>query len=234
MSRRKQKTPVVLIYAQFPPGEDSGATRSIEPWVREAEAIFGHQPQFDVISLFGTDARHDRIVQVLRRVRSRKGLVAFYGAGCECGSALFEDQIALQRDDMPLMPAIGLLDAGLLSNKIVYVVACHSGKLLGRSLTDGRHSTTYIGYEDEVSASDEESVDFDSIQVPGFQESVNSGLTVLHEGGTCREARDRIYDEYQWWIDYWMERNDMPKVLTLIGNQQALSLAIGNPRESLM
>lgn len=229
MRNKNQKIPVLLIYAQFTPEEDYGATCRIESWVSEAQMWFENDQRFYLTSLFGTEACRERILHELDNLRETKALVVFYGVGCECGSSLFGTQVALRPEDEPLIPAIGLLDVHLLYNKIVYVVSCHSAKFLGRHACEAENGALcYIGYGEEVYVS------IDSREIPGLRESVNIGLQVLQNGGTCCEARERIHAEYQRHICCSLLKYDIQAAWALISSQQALYPCLGRVDESLV
>jgi hypothetical protein len=211
--------PIVLIQADWVTGQDVGASRFVHSWAETAlKRLMKLKRRYFVIPLLGKMATRTCVERELSKIVDKRGLVVFYGRGCSCGESLFETRLD---PDAPLLSVLSVINVNLLKNKIVYVVACHSAKMLGPYAVKA-NTISYIGYLDSISAG----VTNQTV-LGGFEEAANIGLRVLTESkGTCHEARDAIYKTYDKWIQTCLHERTFEGVLN--------ALALSNGRDALV
>ena len=214
------RIPAIVIYAEWHPGRDHGDSWSIRPWVNAGMDVLMKSKRFKVTFLRGRDATREKVRETLDEMRGRKGLVVFYGHGCDCGEALLESG-----GNPPLRAALSSRDGLLLKGKVVYAVGCHCARGVGEALRDD--VLCYLGYEDMLSCEREGGSG-------GCKEqAVNAGLAVLAAGGTCEEAWTAIRDGYSRQIVASARRDALLLALDLANSLDALAEPLGDAAASL-
>jgi len=164
-------------------------TRSTYPWASLIKEQFEAQG-WQVCDLGENLAITTQVESALQTVDST--IFVFYGHGSE-------DYMEGQNGE----PLIHLDNVNLLTDKIVYTVACWTAKMLGK--TAERFVRCYCGYDNKVI------LILDKFYLEKLGECVNVGLFEMLEGGTMEQARQRILMEYDRWIDYFTgEGNEGP------------------------
>ena len=183
--------PILFINASWPSEKDRGATGISSEWaqqaLRELVNYNARKRDYKIIKLCGSDATRENIEDALQKVKHKKGMVVFYGHGCKCGEVLYESQYGL---NTPFLAALDPINCRLLSNKIVYAVACYSAKVLGKYVTR-KGAISYIGYEGALVLL------ADHKRVPALKQAVNVGLELLtQKNATCIQAHSSIYRHF--------------------------------------
>jgi len=189
----------------------SNPTRSTYPWASLIKEQFETQG-WRVCDLGENLAVTTQVESTLQSVDST--VFVFYGHGSEDG---MEGQNG--------EPLIHLGNVNLLKDKIVYVVACWTAKVLGKQAE--HFVRCYCGYDDEII------LRLDKFYLEKLGECVNAGLFVMLEGSTSEQARQRIVAEYEHWIDYFsigdgnVDKRSVEFAADLRHNRDALRL-LGN------
>jgi hypothetical protein len=216
MPKRKPHIPVVVIQSerQLTTSEVDQPSLAVRLWAANAVKELKQNPRLHIVPLLGPKATRHRIESELSKIKRKKGLVVFYGHGCICGESLFENQAEV---DEPMRPALSAINVELLENKIVYAVACYSAKTLGPYAVNNTGVLSYIGYTAELATGADSNG-----PIAALGECVNSGLTVLTEdGGTCLDARDKIYRTFTKWINLYDAKDTFDDYI------HAIAFAIG-------
>ncbi len=136
-----------------------------------------------VTDLAINDAIRQKIEDILKN--SENTVFIFYGHG-------MPDKMVGQNGNS----AIDLSNLNLLSQQIVYVVACYTAKILG--VASASVARCYIGYDQPVI------VYFDSPYVDCLEECVNKAILIMLDepNHTIEKARNKAIEIYSQWIDY--------------------------------
>ncbi len=192
----------------------SDATRVSYDWAESAKKYMASK-DFEVEDFARDNAVRNSIETALKN--GALGLFLFYGHG-------EPDKMLSQA----VIPVIDLDNVHLLQNKIVYVVACWTAKTLGKA--SEKYVRVYLGYKDEVV------VWFDPPYKDHLEKCVNMGIRSMMEDAdrTIGQARRRIIDEYDHWIDYYTigdgatDSMSISFAADLRHNRDALSEIIGD------
>ncbi len=209
----------IIIQTAGPENGESGVDTFTRAWATSAVKRLKDRRRYRVITIRDADATRATVERVLTRVRNRRGILVFYGRGCDCGGSLLQSKRSAKERWMPLVDGA---NASLLRNKIVYVVACHSAKCLaGYARKNG--AIAYIGYVDKVSPGITGSVPDAGHVRRGFTECMNAGLRILTErAGTCAEARNAIHDELTRWIHIFIRKRSIKNAWAMMVCRGAL------------
>lgn len=200
------------------PGVPNDATEYTYRWASEVLYEFLRQSR-SVEDLGKHLAKRHEVEICLEDVMRKFAIVLFYGHGSNSGDSLIgQDQNAL----------IDLENNHMLKNKICYIIACHSARVLGPdSISSTKGAITYIGFQYEF-----------RLHPPlekSFGECANAGiLKMIRQGCTSGEAKQAMYDQLFWWENRMMEEgqvliaaiyhqnymNGDKDNLTILGNQK--------------
>ncbi|RPH96547.1 hypothetical protein EHM69_00915 [candidate division KSB1 bacterium] len=129
----------------------------------------------------------DNHLDLLRDLKEEAGILAFYGHGCLCGcSLMFKTE-----------SVVGVIDMEVLSNKsVLYTIACHAAKSLGRKFIEVYKDRGFFGYDDVfmLGINDVKHRDF---QV-ALLRSAQIGLhRMISENVSCQEAARSVRIGYR-------------------------------------
>jgi hypothetical protein len=142
---------------------------------------------FSFEEVSGQRAIRANIEETLKRNKNQKFFIIFYGLGTKDGTGLIGNDNAIALDD---------LNCGLLSNDIIYTVACKSAIKLGPASVQ-KGADCYFGYTDKVWCVCNTHPIFKDIN-NALKESVNSGIyAMLFRSLTSGEAEQEIVFEYK-------------------------------------
>ena len=185
---------------------------------RVSKILDGLSPEIINVNDFGKNLAIRKEIEIcLEDVIREFAIVLFYGHGSKSGDSLIgQDQRAL----------IDLQNNYMLQNKICYIVACCSAKVLGPD-SISKNAVSYIGFRKKyVFIHDLEE---------SFGECANAGiLKMIREGCTTGQAKQAIQEQLILWENRWMDKGDIitasiyhqnvsdgeKENLTILGNQK--------------
>jgi len=204
----------LFVCPHIPRAIDGGISRVLQYWCKSAQNQFrGSDDIFDVQEISGPDVTREQVCETLSTYEGRPGLVAFYGHGCGCATSL----LTAGSSDEGFRQVLGPGELGLLHSKIVYAVACHSGRDLGpRAYEAGAKG--YIGYSRHLI------MGRGNVVPRGYGEAANAGLLPLRYGRTLGEAWAAIATQFERWAIRYAEGDidDRDHGLLLLNNQESL------------
>lgn len=217
---KRKKLSAVVIQAEWIGSSDDEATRNTKAWAEATIQQLRDSGRFAVTFVRGPDATRQGIIEALTTTVHERGLVVFYGHGCPCGETLLACKMD---DDTPAQPALSGGNCGLLQNKIVYAVACHSARFLGPYAVQNG-ATCYIGFVNKVPSG------ADTASQDDFRASANAGIAVLIEQEDCSKAYEAMIRSYETSARRWRRqgREGMLTALALYNGFDALSPPIGD------
>ena len=124
---------------------DGGVSVSLRRWCQHALELFRERSQIFDVQDISEEVTRQEVRTFLSAYRDKPGLLALYGHGCGCATSL----LAALDGEGGGSQALGPRELDLFRNKIVYAVACYTGRDLGPSACEAG-ARGYIGYQREL------------------------------------------------------------------------------------
>ncbi|MEW6498345.1 MAG: hypothetical protein AB1589_38465 [Cyanobacteriota bacterium] len=122
-------------------------------------------------------------------------------------------------------------DCKELAGRVVYLLSCLTGRVLGPDIVANKKATCYIGYT-EVFGWIQDVIQYPLVDkyAKGFFEPILEVIYRLADGRTTRESYLASIDKWNYWVDYWTRSTDpnAPFVLQWLINDRNSQRLIGS------
>lgn len=161
-------------------------TNYLSCWAEEIIKL-AKEKGLDVIDLVRDKANRKELEGRIRKLSPE--LIFLNGHGDEDCIAGHDDEILIKAED----------NHYILKGKITYALACKSGKVLGRKISEGNEAT-YIGYSDDfifISDNNYTAKPLSDPKARPFMESSNHVMVSLLKGHSAQEASEKSKNAFK-------------------------------------